>query len=299
MVTAAPAFAVRFGAMASDCEIMLAAASEADARRLAGPAMAEVRRIETKYSRYRTDSVVGQINANAGAGWTVLDPETEALLAYAGTLHQASGGLFDATSGVLRRAWNFRGTRCPTQAELEPVLALIGWELLEHAPGRARLARAGMELDFGGFGKEYAADRACAALQAAGVRHGYVNLGGDVRAVGPQPDGTPWEIGIQDPRGAGTVAGIALAGGALATSGDYERFIEVDGQRHCHVLDPRTGRSVSHWRSVSVVAPLAVAAGSHATIAMLKGPAALSYLDATGCPYLAIDHTGAMFRRDA
>lgn len=289
-------FGVPFAAMASDCEVRLAAPAQDAAVRLAQAAIDEVRRIETAYSRYRPETVVSRINANAGGDWVDVDAETEALLDYAATLHAASGGLFDITSGVLRRAWDFRAARVPHQEQLTPLLALIGWDKVERTPGRVRLALAGMELDFGGFGKEYAADRAAALLAAQGVRHGYVNLGGDLHVIGPQPDGTPWQIGIQDPRNAQALcASIPVQSGALATSGDYERYFECGGQRYCHVLDPRSGIPVSYWRSVSVLAPLAVAAGSYATIAMLRQQQGLAFLEESGLAYLAIDHQGKTY----
>jgi thiamine biosynthesis lipoprotein len=156
-----------------------------------------------------------------------------------------------------------------------------------------------MELDFGGFGKEYAADRGAEVLLALGVRHGYVNLAGDLRVIGPRPDGAPWTVGIQHPREAGgIVASIALQGGALATSGDYERFFEHNGRRYCHVLDPRTGQCATHWQSVSVLAPQAIVAGAVSTIAMLKQERGLAYLQASGFDFLAIDHKGAVYRAD-
>jgi thiamine biosynthesis lipoprotein len=152
-----------------------------------------------------------------------------------------------------------------------------------------------MEVDFGGFGKEYAADRAAEVLRAAGARHGFVDLGGDIRAIGPQPGGAPWSIGIAHPREPGaTIAAIEVADGAVCTSGDYERFFELDGVRYCHVLDPRSGRPVRHWRSVTVVAPVAVAAGGYTTIAMLLEAAAEPYLASTGLPWLAVGPDGAL-----
>lgn len=288
-------FGVAFGAMASTCEVRLAAADEDEARRLAQFAIDEVHRIEIKYSRYRPDSIVSRINAAAGQDGVDCDDETAALFGYADTLYAASNGLFDITSGVLRRAWNFREPRIPSDAQLQPLLALIGWDGVHWQAGDKRIAlpRTGMEIDFGGFGKEYAADRAAAILVEQGVRHGYVNLGGDMRIVGPQPDGTAWIIGIQDPRQHDkTVAAIPVESGALTTSGDYERFFDLDGRRYCHILDPRTGMPVQTWRSVSVLAPLAVAAGSHTTIAMLKGDGALDFLDQSGLAYLAVDREG-------
>lgn len=291
---------VQFCAMASACTVHLVVPDGADAQALAQAAIAEVRRIEHAYSRYRSDSIVARINAAAGAAWTVLDAETAALFDYAHTLYSASGGLFDVTSGVLRRAWDFRTPRVPDEAELAPLLALVGWDKVQRAGQRLRLPLAGMEVDFGGFGKEYAADRAAAALTALGVRHGYVNLGGDLRVIGPRADGSAWTIAIQDPRAPGrTVASLPVASGALATSGDYERYFEQDGRRYCHILTPRTGMPVSCWRSVSVLAPVAIAAGSYATIAMLKQEDALAFLDAAGLAYLAIARDGRLHSRDA
>lgn len=315
-------YTVEFQAMASPCRVLLPAASEAAARALAQPAIDEVRRIEAKYSRYRADSVVSVINGAAGKDAVALDDETLALLNYAEQLHELSGGLFDITSGVLRKAWDFRQARVPTQDELAPLLALTGWRKVElvldgqrqgqldgqreggrgGAAGRprgVRLPLAGMELDFGGFGKEYAADRAAAVLLAQGVRSGYVNLGGDLRVLGPQPDGSPWRIGIQDPRKeSGVLASIDVSSGALATSGDYERYFELDGRRYCHILDPASGYPVTAWRSVSVLSPLTVAAGACATIAMLKGPQAVDFLAGSGNVWLAQDAAGALHRSE-
>lgn len=294
-------FGIEFAAMASHCEIRLAAIDEAAARRLAQPAIDEVRRIEIKYSRYRAGSIVSRINASAGIGWVELDEETAALFQYADSLFHISGGLFDITSGVLRRAWDFREPRRPSPDELQPLLALIGWQTVQWQTGRQyiHLPTQGMEIDFGGFGKEYAADRAAAILTEHGVQSGYVNLGGDLRVIGPQPDGQAWAIGIQDPRrNDQTIASIPLQSGALATSGDYERFFEMDGKRYCHILNPHTGQPVEAWRSVSVLAPLTVAAGSYSTIAMLQGQAGLAFLQDSKLPFLAVNCSGEIYRSD-
>ena len=297
---------IRFEAMASRCEVCLEldprgpVADVAAANRLAGLAIAEVCRIEQKYSRYRADSIVARINAQAGAAPVACDGETLALFAYADTLFDASGGLFDITSGVLRQAWDFRRPRVPPAWQLDALCALIGWRRVEREGEGVRLPRAGMELDFGGFGKEYAADRAASLLLDEGVASGYVNLGGDLRCLGPRGDGRPWDIGIQDPRDPGrTIAGIPVARGALATSGDYERYFDLDGRRYCHILDPRSGMPVRHWRSVSVLAPLATAAGSAATIAMLLQEDGAAFLEASQLAYLTVDRNGQLRRRDA
>jgi thiamine biosynthesis lipoprotein len=113
--------------------------------------------------------------------------------------------------------------------------------------------------------------------------------------MGPQPDGMPWRVGIRDPRRDGTaIATVLLESGAVATSGDYERFFEIAGRRYCHILDPRTGQPVAHWQSVSVVAPLCVVAGSCATIAMLMERDGEAFLREQGFRYLAVDAGGAL-----
>ncbi len=294
-----------FDAMASRCEIRLAIENEpaahqlAQLAQLAHLAMDEVRRIEAKYSRYKPDSVVSQISANAGQDWTECDDETLALLDFADHLHHQSTGLFDITSGVLRRAWNFKEPVLPKADVLRKLCALVDWPSVQREGRRIRLPKAGMELDFGGFGKEYAADRAAQVLMAQGVRSGYVNLAGDIHVMGPQANQQPWLIGIQDPRHADKlIASIPIAFGALATSGDYERFFELDGCRYCHILHPKSGQPVNHWRSVSVLAPSAIVAGSYATIAMLMQSQGQAFLENSGMIYLAVDHLGAMHRKD-
>ena len=283
-----------FQAMGGQCEMQLAALDQERANKNARLAIDEVLRIESKYSRYRSDSVVSRINISAGNGNPVIcDDETLWLLDYADTLFKSSDGLFDITSGVLRRAWNFKEKIIPSDTELKSILKLIGWQKVKRGKNSIHLPVTGMEIDFGGFGKEYAADRVADQLSSAGIRHAYINLGGDIRAIGPQPDGTPWVVGIKDPRKVdGVVATFSIKSGALATSGDYEKYFEKDGCRYCHVLNPFTGYPVNYWQSVSVVAPLAIAAGSYSTIAMLKEAAGTIFLDNTGFQYLCIDQTG-------
>ena len=285
-----------FRAMAAENELQLHCDDAGLARSAAVRAMEEVARIEAKYSRYRPETLVSRINAAAGGDFVAVDAETEGLLDYADACWRQSAGLFDATSGVLRRAWRFDVDRLPTAEELAPLLGLIGWDRVERSPGRVRLALAGMELDFGGFGKEYAVDRAALALRADGIESAVVSLAGDVVVLGPQPGGEPWRVGIRHPRRSdAVVATLPIASGALATSGDYERFIEADGVRHCHILDPRTGRSARGFQSVSVLAPTCLVAGSATTIAMLKGrDAGLAWLAGLGLQYLAVLDDGSV-----
>ncbi len=288
----------RFLAMASPCTIQLACerSSSNDLLSAAKSAAREIARIERRYSRYSATSLISQINGSAGDGHPVeIDEETSGLLGFADRIHTMSGGLFDPTSGVLRRAWNFKGTELPTRESIRPLLDLVGWHHVDRTATSVRLSRAGMELDFGGFVKEYAADRAVACLMACGLAHGFVNLGGDIRVLGPQPDGSPWQFGVADPRRPRSlICTMLLSEGALATSGDYERFIDVDGVRYCHVLDPRTGWPPHHWQAVSVVSSTCIAAGAMSTIAMLMGPHAEAFLAAQNVAWFGVKADGTV-----
>lgn len=286
-----PELGFEFQAMGTACRIRLAGCGEPEARAAADAAIAEVRRIETKYSRYRDDSIVSRINAAAGSGVPVeVDSETADLLDFADRLHAYSAGLFDITTGVLRQVWDFRSGRVPDPAAVAAVLARVGWQHVRWQRPHIELTLAGMELDFGGFGKEYAADRAGTLLAERGIAGGLVNLGGDLRVIGPHADGRPWSLGIAHPRRAGEViAGIELSRGGLATSGDYERYFELDGRRYCHILDPHTGWPVQHWQSISVTGPACLAAGALSTIAMLSGGRAHEFLRSQGVGFLSVD----------
>lgn len=287
-----------FRAMGSACEVVLASCSDKDAQRLSQMAISEVIRIERKYSRYTADSVVSHVNQQAGVAPVACDDETWALLQYAAKLHEQSGGMFDITSGVLRQAWNFQLAVLPAQEKVTAVLAKVGWHKVLLQNQSVFLPDIGMEIDLGGFGKEYAADRAAQVLQAQGVKSGHVNLAGDMRFLGPKPTGEPWMIGIQDPRHSSQViATLPMMQGGLATSGDYERYFELDGQRYCHVINPLTGWPVTYWRSVSVTAPATVVAGCTSTMAMLMEERGLAFLQATGFDFLAMDYTGKVHMR--
>jgi len=281
--------------MGSPCELHLYGDSRAEIDAVADAAVQLVLGLERKYSRYRDDSVVAAINRSAGdlAGVRV-DDETASLLDYADTAHEQSDGLFDITSGSLRRVWNFASGRVPSRAEVTEALGRVGWSRVRWTRPRIVLPVAGMELDFGGFGKEYAVDCATALCRARGVRSGMVDLGGDLCAIGPHPDGRPWIAGIRDPRAPERpMASIPLFGAGLATSGDYERCMIVGGVRYTHILDPRTGWPVTGLRSASVVAPQCLVAGTATTIALLKGArGGARFLDGLGLPNVRMDAHG-------
>lgn len=283
-----------FLAMGTECELQLYASSESDASAAALGAIDEVLRIETRYSRYRDDSILSDINRKAAQGASFHpDEETAGLLDYAWACHRKSGGLFDITSGVLRRAWDFSAGRLPEQSKLDALLPLVGMDKIRWERPCLSFDTPGMELDFGGIAKEYAADQAAAVCAASGIEHGLVELGGDICVIGPHPDSTPWLIGIRHPRRPDeAVATVKILRGSIASSGDYERFFVADGQRYCHLLDPHNGWPVHGLSMASVIAEKCLVAGSIATIAMLKGENGKHWLAETGLLYFWMDEAG-------
>lgn len=283
--------------MGSPCVLHLYAEPLERADEVAKIAIAEVRRLEAKYSRYRDDSVTSRINRSAGdARGVCVDPETASLLDYAETAYRQSDGLFDITSGVLRKAWNFKEKVLPTEEQLQPLLERVGWNRVEWSAPRLRLPDAGMEIDFGGYVKEYTADRVAQLCRDEGISHGLVDLGGDLCVVGPHPEGSPWRVGIRHPRDPErAMARVELRYGGIASSGDYERFMIVDGVRYAHILDPRSGWPAAGLASVTVVAPHCLVAGTASTIAMLKGRVAgPAWLDELGLPSLRMTCEGVL-----
>ncbi len=277
--------AVRFTAMASPCEVLLPSMSRHAALAIGTVAAQEAWRIERKYSRYRDDSVTAWIHDNRGTTIEV-DEETASLIDFASQCFDLSEGLFDITSGVLRRVWTFDGSdRIPEAAAIEGLLRVVGFDKLQWQSPHLLLP-AGMELDFGGIGKEYAVDRAYQLLAARNWTPFLVNFGGDLRANRPPPHG-PWQVGIERPdtdREATMV--LDLEHGALATSGDSRRYLLKDGIRYGHILNPLTG-----WpppdapRSITVAASSCTEAGLLSTVALLHGAEARTYLDEQGVRY--------------
>ncbi len=271
--------AICFSAMASGCELLLDTADIHKAEKLGRLAAQEAWRIEGKFSRYLIDSIVSIINRSNGQQVTV-DEETAALIEYAAQCHALSGGRFDITSGVLRRCWKFDGSdRIPEPAAVTALLPLIGFEKVCWRPPRISLP-VGMEIDFGGFGKEYAVDRVLQLVATRADGAALVNFGGDL-AVSGAPVSGPWQIGVERPdtdREARLL--LELVQGALATSGDTRRYLLRDGIRYGHILDVRTGWPVPDPpRSVTVAANTCVQAGMLATLAMLHGADAEAFLN--------------------
>lgn len=267
--------------MASPCLVLVEADDRTEAERILSDVSSEVWRIEAKYSRYLSDNTLHRINNAAGRAVEV-DDETARLLDYAARLYGLSEGRFDVTSGVLRRVWRFDGSdRLPAHEAVEEVRRHIGWPRVAWDGRRIRL-EPGMELDLGGIGKEYAADRSAGLVTRGSEASCLVNLGGDLVVTRGRRNGEPWLVGIERPDLSVPSAArlIRLHAGALATSGDAKRFLLKDGVRYGHILDPTTGWPVRDApRSVTVAAGTCLDAGMLATFAMLEGPAAESFLE--------------------
>jgi len=277
----------RFVAMASPCEVLIDHAPASLAQQVLNTVAAEAWRIERRFSRYRTDSAVHSINENAGTE-TVVDEESANLLDFAATLTQLSAGAFDITSGVLRKAWTFDGgDRVPAQAQIDALLESVGWHKVEWRRPVLKL-RPGMQIDFGGIGKEYAVD--AAAKRAEQIAPGLsclINFGGDVAVRTARQYDEPWRVGIESSVRTGAAERIVkLSRGALATSGDSRRFVFRDGHRYSHILDARTGwpvRNAPH--SITVAADTCTQAGTLTTLAMLQGAKAEQTLRESGLQY--------------
>ena len=255
-----------------------------------------VAEVENELSAFSTNSVVGRLNASAGRSemrWEdELTSHAQVVFALSDTAVQWSGGAFDPTVGPLMDLWGFRGKqkldRIPTEEEIQATLQRVGWDKLERRKRReyitndlsiitgikywpeVRLAQEGMKLDFGAVAKGYAVDIAYGALMRRHCTNILVNLGGDMRGGGRE-----WKVGIKDPydsTGTKTLGTFILTDGrATATSGSYERFVEIDGKRYSHIIDARTGYPVEGVDQVTVIANTAGEADALATTLFILG----------------------------
>lgn len=268
-------FGFRFTALGGQNEIQLYADNRSIAEELAQLAISETLRIERKFSVFQEDSIMAEIRRSAGNYSIEIDNETASLIDFATSCFVQSEKLFDITTGPLRRLWDFKQKIVPKEDCIIAAKRLCGFEKIKReTSSKLFLESQGMELDFGGFGKEYAVDRATAILSQNQVTHALINLGGDIRALGPRQDETPWSIGLAHPRRKNFILRtIPLFCGALATSGDYERYFEIAGRRYCHIINPLTGYPVDELQAVTVIADSCLVAGTLSTIAMLVGQA--------------------------
>ncbi len=267
---------VRFPAMGTQCEIQYGAENPASGRAFVREATDWVAAFESKYSRFRGDSLISRINAAAGRDWVGIDADAERMFALADQIHVLSRGIIDITMLPLLRLWNYKADhpRVPAPDEVTAAVAKTGWARVRREPGRIYLPDTGMGLDLGGFGKEHAVDRVTEIARHHGIANALVDFGHDVRVAGAPADAPCWSIGVEDPARPGTVrARLALNNGGVATSGDYIRHFESGGKRFGHIVDPRTGHPVSSdCRSVTVIAASCLEAGLLATTAFVLGP---------------------------
>ena len=271
---------IKFRAMASPCEVLIETTSRKQARELGKIARDEAQRIERKFSRYLEGNIVHTINHSDGKPVEV-DHETARLLDFADQCFQLSDGLFDITSGVLRQVWQFDGSdNIPLACDVQRILPFIGWGRVSWQAPRL-IVPEGMQLDFGGIGKEYAVDRVVSLLREVSDLPFLVNFGGDLHASKAPSAQTAWSVGIEAMRKTGTaVKTIELQRGALTTSGDAMRFLKKDGIRYGHVLHPKTGWPVIDApASVTVAGNSCTESGILSTLALLHGADAESFLE--------------------
>lgn len=261
---------------------------------IAGQVRTLLEALETRYSRYRPESIVSVINRRAGSGvFTEVDRETQALLELAGRLWDSSGGLFDITSGPLRQAWDFRADGAADPTQIDAVRRLVGWEKIEWQASSLHLPTPGMEIDLGGLVKEYAADSVISLMRGLNVASALIELAGDVVTIGDSDDGTPWRVGIQDPDGVGSLCTLELSNAAIATSGNYARRVDYKGKQYGHLLNPQTGWPVQGPSGVSVLDSHCLTAGAVATVACLHSEEnARAWLQHAALPWLMVSSTG-------
>lgn len=267
----------RFGVMGAFCAI-IAGTGEAgkldDYVRIVEPVMQE---IDADLSLYRTNSELSRLNARAGTGDIEAGLHLRENLKLAIRYGDLSRGAFDVTVGPVVRLWGFSGGKrpdvVPSDTDIEAARARVGYRALHLEGKRARLDRAGMAVDLGGIAKGYAVDVCCDLLKAEGARDFTVNLSGNMRCFGRPVPGRSWRIGIRDPfDGKAVLGSINLEDGiAVSTSGNYERFVELDGHRYAHIIDPRTGRPVEGMAGVTVIAPSAAQADALSTALFVMG----------------------------
>lgn len=240
-------------------------------------AIEEIRRIEKLLTTFSDDSQTNQINANAGEKPVKVDKEVFDLIQRSIRISNLTQGAFDITYGSIDKSlWNFdkNMTELPSREVAKEMVRLINYQNIEldEAETTVLLKEKGMRIGFGGIGKGYAADKAKTLMQNNGVTSGIVNASGDLITWGNQPDGKPWTVGIADPNTKEKpFSALNISNYAIATSGDYEKFVMIDGRRYSHTIDPKTGLPISGIKSVTILAPNAELADALATPVMVMG----------------------------
>ncbi len=248
---------------------------EAEVRSAVSTALAEV---NATMSNWDGSSEISRLNAVPAGVVTGTSPQLSRVMQAAADVNTASAGRFDTTVGPLIELWGFGapGSRpMPSDAAIEQARAMSGHEnSLEVGNGTVRKTHADAQVYLAGIGKGYGADHAGQAIEALGISDYMVEIGGDLYASGRNPDGLPWQIGIESPNVAasGVLGVVGVSGLGLASSGDYRNYFEVDGQRYSHLIDPATGRPVDHTTaSATVVADNAMLADAWSTAMLILG----------------------------
>jgi len=268
----------RFGwrALGTECSIQYVCADRAAGAAFEKEAQTWVERFEQRYSRFRPESMVSRLNAAAGRGWNDVDAEMDQMLDLSGSLHFMTQGVLDVTSLPILRLWDFRASvpRVPSHAQIDEARRLVGWSRVQRSPGKILLPEVGMALDFGGWGKEFAADAVAQIALGHGIASALVDFGHDLRAVGLPPGKPAWHIGLENPTVPGACWGsVAVSDRGVASSGDYLRGFTHEGRRYGHIVDPRSGWPVSNGCiQATVIAPSCLQAGVLSTAAFVLGP---------------------------
>lgn len=242
-------------------------------------AVEEIRRIESLLTTFREDSQTNAINREAGIRPITVDREVFDLIARSIRISELTQGAFDISYGsVDKKLWNFdlSMTRLPDAATAREAVRLINYRniVLDESQTSVFLVHKGMRIGFGGIGKGYAADRAKQLLAGLGIRSGVVNASGDLAVWGRQADGRQWTIGIADPDTKVPFSSLAITDMAIATSGNYEKYVMIEGKRYSHTIDPKTGLPVTGIKSVSIISPMAELSDALATPVTVMGPRA-------------------------
>ena len=240
-------------------------------------AYAEIDRLEAMISSWRDSSQTSAINANAGVAPVGVSQELFNLIRRSLRVSELTEGAFDITFAGVGKLWDFDSDppALPDPEAVRQAIARIDYRdvVLDPENHTVFLKRTGMRIGFGAIGKGYAANRAVFVLKGMGIESGVVNAGGDLVAFGAQESGEPWQIGIAHPRDRDHVfLRLKLSEQAVVTSGDYERFMIVDGKRYCHILDPKTGFPADSLQSVTIICPDAELADALATSVFVMGP---------------------------
>jgi thiamine biosynthesis lipoprotein len=263
-----------------------------EARRLIAMAMAEFDRIEAEMSTYRADSEISGINAHAADHPVVASAELFGLLQRSVEVSKLTGGAFDITFDSLGFLYDYRERRKPTDSQIRELLPKINYRhlVLDPAARTVKFSVPGTRINLGGIAKGYSVERVIGMLRAAGVTNALANAGGDTRLLGDRR-GKPWIVGVRDPDDPkGWVTRLALQDEAISTSGDYERFFIENGVRYHHILNPRTGKSPTGLRSVSIIGPDATMTDGLSKVFVLGADKAIATIESVaGYDVIVID----------